>query len=555
MTTSPPIRFGSTDSRDLDHLYLAERLPDPAECKAFCSGKVDNRNLIVLRDGVVAETYKGLPDETNNAVMATYSLHPQEGPNPIERRVKRNVPLKMVRATRMMLAALTRTAHRTEVKDALASNNVARRIETLAKIDFRKVELTPDAVKSIAFQLGQTNALIENVELYTKTEIADYCEELQPLLSRQSAPLDILNVQRDVLLHKLSGVYVRQKGDLNLLMYGNALAIDDWNQYARQCRGMVIDVVRERCVFFPMDKFFRFGEGPELSRNDVSLSNPVEIVEKADGSMVSLVDFNGHLEFVCKGNFDTEQSRRADLIAGRLPVAKLDTSRYNHVFEVIYPENRFPQGLSIVDYGDREDLVLTAMRDRLTNELLPYAEVVNEARRVGLSHPEVFAGSLGDAFSTIDSSDHVLGTEGFVIRDVASGRYFKLKFPAYKDVLMYCNSMRSNRFVRDFVRMNSEERQRTMQLLPGDIRKAAQSQLEEHADIVRRLSMYSAAVRALADSANSAAMARVINERVPEELRKLVFAEHRGIDATLLVERAAMEIYEGRREFSELHPE
>jgi hypothetical protein len=43
--------------------------------------------------------------------------------------------------------------------------------------------------------------------------------------------------------------------------------------------------------------------------------------------------------------------------------------------------------LSIVDYGDREDLVLTAMRDRSTNRLSSYAEVIAEAQHVGLSHP------------------------------------------------------------------------------------------------------------------------------------------------------------------------
>lgn len=69
------VRFGSADSRDIDVLYTVESLPDPVECKAFCSNAAENRNLAVIRKGIISETYKGLPDETNNAILATWSLH------------------------------------------------------------------------------------------------------------------------------------------------------------------------------------------------------------------------------------------------------------------------------------------------------------------------------------------------------------------------------------------------------------------------------------------------------------------------------------------------
>jgi hypothetical protein len=339
------VRFGSHDSIDRDVLYRVERLPGTQECKALCIHPSENRNLVVIQEGVVAECFKGLPDETNNALYHTYHLHDQHSPNLVTQPVLRNVPLKVVRATRLTLSLLAKTPYRAEIKEALSSKNLAQRLEVLSKIDFSKLELSADVLKSIAFQLGQTNALVDGHELYTKQSVQAYASDLADLIARRSGSLQALNEARDALLDRLHGVYVRQKGELNLLMYGNALAIKEWNLYARQCRGMIIDMEKERCVSFPMDKFFRFGEGPEVTRESLSHDLAVEIVEKVDGSMVSLIDHGGVRQFCCKGNFDTPQTQRALQIANRLPIDKLRTDRYFHVFEVIYPETDFHTGL------------------------------------------------------------------------------------------------------------------------------------------------------------------------------------------------------------------
>jgi hypothetical protein len=541
----PRLRFGSPDSLDADALYVADRLPDDVACKQFCSAGDDNRNLIVVREGVVAETYKGLPDETNNALLATYALHPQEHPNPVARAVTRIAPLKVVRAVRLVLSHLTRTAHREPVKAALRSLNLERRLEALARIDFAALDLPPDAAKAVAFQLGQTNALIDGVELYTKGGVRDRYPRLAPLIDRRPGSLAPLNDARDELLAKVRGVYVRQKGELNLLMYGNALAIDDWNLYARQCRGVVIDMARERCVQFPLDKFFRFGEGPELTREALPPDLPVEVVEKVDGSMVSLVEHGGARQFCCKGNFDTPQTERAAAIAQRLPVDKLDTGRYFHVFEVIYPENRYPHGLGVVDYGAREDLVLTAMRCRLTNELLPYSAVVAEARRVGLSHPRVFAGGLADVFRHVDEAAPHLHDEGFVIRSARDGKLFKLKYAGYKEVLRIVNELRTDRFVREYTALDADRRRWTLDLLPPDTRAVAEAHLSRLADLAARVNAYSEAVRAAAPTGRRE-FAEYVRATVPEDLQNLVFQQSRGRPAAALLEEAAVAAYYGK---------
>jgi hypothetical protein len=544
------VRFGSPDSVDTDLLYPVQRLPSPVEAKSLCSGGPANRNLIVVRDGVIAETYKGLPDETNNALLATYSLHQQTEPNPVTRPVKRIVPLKVIRATRLILSLVSRSIYRDRVKQALRVLNHGLRMEVLAQIDFQQLDLSADAAKAIAFQLGQTNALIDGHELYTKQAIRGHFPDLAPAISRAGRARRALNEHRDALLGRVAGVYVRQKGSLNLLMYGNALAIDQWNQYARQCRGVVIDLKTERCVFFPMDKFFRFGEGPEVSRDALPPDSPVEIVEKLDGSMVALLAHEGTLQFCCKGNFDTPQSQRAEQIARSLPIGSLQTDRYWYVFEVLYPENRFPHGLGIVDYGSREDLVLTAMRDRRTNELLPYADVIREARRVGLSHPRMFAPDLAQAFRMVDSADGRLGEEGFVIHSMLDRKYFKLKYPAYKEVLGLVNEMRSDRFVRGYLPLEDHQRQATLELLPDDIRAVAHQQLQRHTGIMDRVQRYARETVARGP-VDPAPFAEFVRANVPVAFQRLVFQQRRGQAASDTLEKAALPIYEGREEFPE----
>ena len=67
-------------------------------------------------------------------------------------------------------------------------------------------------------------------------------------------------------------MYVRQKGDLNLLMYANAVAIDDWNQYARQCRGTVIDMVQG--IYEQRTRGYRI---QLRDNNDISVATPPNI--------------------------------------------------------------------------------------------------------------------------------------------------------------------------------------------------------------------------------------------------------------------------------------
>ena len=533
-------RFGSVDSIDEDRLYVFPDVPSAEQCKRFCDQKSENRNIIVVRDGVVRECYKGLPDEVNNALYETYALHSQQHECPVDCEVQRIVPLKVLRAVRVILSLLSRTAYRSQIKTALKSMNLAERLGVLKTIVFAEMALPPDAAKSIAFQLGQTLALIDDIQTYTKSAIAEVFEPLRPLLYRQPFEQGLLDEFRDQLIEKTRGIYVRQQDDLNLLCYENGPAVREWNAYARQCRGMVLDARSERVVYYPADKFFRVDEIPENAPELLPRDVPVEIVEKVDGSMISCFRYDGETQFHCKGNFNVEQSQKAKQIARRYPIDQLDFDRYWYVFEVIYPKNRFPHGLCVTDYGDREELVLTVLRDRRTNDTVPYSTVVHEARRLGIPHPAVFSGSLDEALRLTNDAQASLEQEGYVAR-YADGWYVKIKYPAYDTVLKLVNDLRSCRFVKRYVMAKDAGRHQMLAILPPAFREVATAHLDEHRAVCRQIQVY--LDRVIADHRSE--FPKYVLDHVPKEYQQVLFAYWRGKPHHTDLEKLGLKLHLG----------
>ena len=199
--------FGSPDSIDRDILVFVDTLPTLEASKTlaiqlapiiqthFEETKPPNINFGILRDGVIVETLKGIPDETNNAILATYRFHPQPYPLKIDQFVVRDLPAKYQRTARVILSLYSRTAHRVGVKQALRGDFAVKcamlaQLDLSVAVDFGKNGLSTDMHKSIAFQLGQVLALAEGIELYTKDDLILYFPAFATALRRQPLTLE-----------------------------------------------------------------------------------------------------------------------------------------------------------------------------------------------------------------------------------------------------------------------------------------------------------------------------------------------------------------------------
>jgi hypothetical protein len=200
--------FGSPSSHDYDIFVMINTAtkPDKAHlglklCRdyekllanEFPQDKPLNVNVGYVENGVVVWSAKGTADETNNALFVTYIYHDQKHPQIITQSVERNINAKLLRTARTLLGLISRTNERVLVKTALNTDSLGSRVTTLEKIDYETLRWTnkpqdpiPTIWKNIAFQIGQTLALIEkNIELYSKESIGEQYPELQVFLQRR----------------------------------------------------------------------------------------------------------------------------------------------------------------------------------------------------------------------------------------------------------------------------------------------------------------------------------------------------------------------------------
>lgn len=184
-----------------------------------------------------------------------------------------------------------------------------------------------------------------------------------------------------------------------------------WDEVTLACRGLILDA-EYQVVARPFAKFFNMEEVPAAALP----AEPFEVYEKMDGSLGVLYWLDGQPYIASRGSFTSPQSQKANALlystyAHALP--HLDPAQ-TYLFEIIYPENRI-----VVNYGDREELVLLAAIDRETGtETLPEIGFPVVKRYDGIN-------DLGQLRALEEDN-----REGFVVR-FRSGLRVKAKFAEY----------------------------------------------------------------------------------------------------------------------------
>lgn len=166
-----------------------------------------------------------------------------------------------------------------------------------------------------------------------------------------------------------------------------------WDDLTILCRGLVTDL-DGRIVARGFPKFFNVEEheSPETNLPPVPWHLPFEVTEKLDGSLGILFPTPEGAEIATRGSFDSEQAARANAILRRHPrMRDRDlAAETTLLFEIIYPENRI-----VVNYGDREELVLLEAIDPVTGRSRPRAWLEAIAGELGCAVAPLLARSPG----------------------------------------------------------------------------------------------------------------------------------------------------------------
>lgn len=230
---------------------------------------------------------------------------------------------------------------------------------------------------------------------------------------------------------KYGYVTVNEHDGLLIFNY-NAMAQfhSEWNFFERVSRGLVLDKTTAEVVARGFDKFYNWLEGGRVAHGYI-----VTVTEKMDGSLGILYRHHGQYCITTRGSLTSEQGQWAtDFLNTHYDLSNLD-SQYTFLFEIIYPDNRI-----VVDYGEREDLVLLAIRNRNTGDYLPFfPDVYEMGQHYGFSLPRTYifndVTQLIEETGTLDANH-----EGYVV-EFADGSRFKFKSDRYLELHKLIHSL------------------------------------------------------------------------------------------------------------------
>lgn len=197
-------RFGSKDSIDIDILIEHPEATGEEKDKDLISALKNqihqiidwNVNIISIENGVVVKSIpsKGSPDGVNNSLYETYHLHEQKFPFPLERKLERDIDAAIEKCLTAIFTFYKRTKkddfYRTipkEIKNGTVP--LDERLKYLERFDYNNLpydedKKNRDALKSIAFHIGQTISLLQGIEIYTKAELVYYHPKLMSFIYR-----------------------------------------------------------------------------------------------------------------------------------------------------------------------------------------------------------------------------------------------------------------------------------------------------------------------------------------------------------------------------------
>ena len=185
-----------------------------------------------------------------------------------------------------------------------------------------------------------------------------------------------------------------------------------WDDVTKVMRGLIVHDDTGLIVARPPAKMFNLGEhGDDTYAGPLELKTPIRVLDKVDGSLAIsyVLPSTGEVQFASKGSFTSRQAQWANeyirrvFDAGDVLICP-PLTEHTIIAEMIYPENRI-----VLDYGEREDLVLLA--------------VINTETGKTLTDPDQVVWPFGPAvesFGVVDDPIEVVhrtrpGTEGYVL--------------------------------------------------------------------------------------------------------------------------------------------
>jgi hypothetical protein len=195
-----------------------------------------------------------------------------------------------------------------------------------------------------------------------------------------------------------------------------------WNETTLICRGLITDLAG-RVICRPFPKFFNLGEhaGTDSKLPPINWRQEFYVSEKMDGSLGIAYPAPEGYRIATRGSFVSEQAVRGTEMLRRFGENSF-RDFHTYLFEIIYPENRI-----VIDYGNKECLVLLDIIDNYTGKGLPRNQLELEAHWLGC---ECVRSHVVDSEQLQSYSSDEANREGVVVR-FEDGMRIKIKLEEY----------------------------------------------------------------------------------------------------------------------------
>jgi RNA ligase len=317
-------------------------------------------------------------------------------------------------------------------------------------------------------------------------------------------------------------VLSKEFGDLVLFCYSRECQYDNsWDEITMAARGIIFNKITGEITARPFIKFFNAGEIEGKVDLKELAKKPFLSLKKIDGSFAIHFRYLGEDYIATKGSFESDQAQWATKWFRKHIDSSKMLSEYSYLFEMIYPENQI-----VVDYGDREDLVLLGAINKRTGEEMPYKDLVLEADRIGASITEaVEFNNLDELYKYCKSLP--CSEEGFVIT-FHNGLKIKVKGDEYCKIHRMLANMTPLAFWRAWDLELQDIPKNFLVLLPEEFRELMDTLYQQVYDLHHNLfkmikNMYEELMTNLSPDIDHQTLFSIIVDKYPKYRSYLIF--------------------------------
>lgn len=268
----------------------------------------------------------------------------------------------------------------------------------------------------------------------------------------------------------------------------------DFDPLIRQCRSIVIDVMNEKIVLYPFDKFFNINEREETSFENIekllSAAIDLEVTDKLDGSMQCARWYNNRLVMSGSKSLKRDNSWRLDKGYSFIEndSNSLDLLRSfpdtTFIFEFIDKEDAH-----VVIYDEAESgMYLIGARDVCTGRHWSYKQLLATAKLYNVKHTNIeHVCNLQDLMDN-RSKYKACEKEGYVLRILKEDHtdfFVKIKCEDYLNVHRMLNSIRSDKMVIQAVVNNTQDD--LLSIIPNEYKEEVNDKLRIIFDYIKVL--------------------------------------------------------------------